>query len=221
MSEHGRDVLQSRGVAAERIRVVPPGFDGLPDRSRVLTLERDARARPLRGAVDPAQGDTDSGRGLDAARAPRRGARARRGDGCRSRVRSRASGTPSKLRPPNSIVVSGCVDDAALDAAYASADLFVLPSRYEGYGIVYAEALAFGLPVVACDVGPVPRLVGAEAALLVPPGDMEALSEALDRLLEDSALRRRMSAAAVRRAAGLPRWEDTVAGFRCRPGGRP
>lgn len=113
-----------------------------------------------------------------------------------------------------SIVVSGAVDDAALARAYAAADLFALPSRYEGYGIVYAEALSFGLPVLACDVGPVPELVGGEAALLVPPGDGGALSEALDLLLGDAALRRRMSAAARRRAAGLPRWEDTTAAFR-------
>jgi glycosyltransferase involved in cell wall biosynthesis len=109
--------------------------------------------------------------------------------------------------------VSGAVDDAALGAAYAAADLFVLPSRYEGYGIVYAEALAHGLPVVACNVGPVPELVGEEAALLVEPGDVEALSGALDPLLEDDALRDRMSAAARRRAGELTRWEDTTAGF--------
>jgi glycosyltransferase involved in cell wall biosynthesis len=89
----------------------------------------------------------------------------------------------------------------------------VLPSRYEGYGIVYAEALAYGLPIVACDVGPVPEVVGEETALLVPPDDVEALSEALDRLLGDPALRRRMSEAAYCRVEGLPRWEDTTAGF--------
>jgi len=115
--------------------------------------------------------------------------------------------------PEASIIVRGPIDDAALGTAYAAADLFVLPSRYEGYGVVYAEALAHGLPVIACDVGPVPELVGEEAALLVPPGDVEALSEALELLLKDPALRDRMSAAARRRAGELPRWEDTVAGF--------
>ena len=115
--------------------------------------------------------------------------------------------------PEGSITVSGPVDDATLAVAYATADLFVLPSRYEGYGVVYAEALAHGLPVVACNVGPVPEVVGEEAALLVPPGDVEALCGALDLLLNDAGLRDRMSAAARRRARELPRWEDTAAGF--------
>ena len=115
--------------------------------------------------------------------------------------------------PRGSIVVSGCVDDAALGASYAAADLFVLPSRYEGYGIVYAEALAHGLPIIACDVGPMPELVGRKAAVLVRPDDRENLSAALDLLLGDPTLRVRMSAAATRRASRLPRWEHTVIGF--------
>jgi SAM-dependent methyltransferase len=112
-----------------------------------------------------------------------------------------------------SVLVSGPVGDAALAAAYAGADLFVLPSRYEGYGMVFAEALSFGLPVVACEVGPVPDLVGRDAALLVPPDDADALSDALDLLLQDPGLRDRMSAAARLRAGELPRWSDTVNGF--------
>ena len=124
-------------------------------------------------------------------------------------VRAAAAGSPG-----SSVVVRGPVDDATLAGAYASADLFALPSRFEGYGVVYAEALAHGLPVLACDVGPVPELVGGGAALLVPPGDVGALSEALSLLLGDAARRRRMSGAAKRRVACLPRWEDTVAGFR-------
>jgi glycosyltransferase involved in cell wall biosynthesis len=113
----------------------------------------------------------------------------------------------------SSISVRGPVDDATLGAAYAAADLFVLPSRYEGYGIVYAEALAHGLPIIACDVGPVPELVGEEAALLVPPDDIQALSGALDKLLGEPTMRSRMSEAAYGRAEGLPRWEDTTSGF--------
>jgi glycosyltransferase involved in cell wall biosynthesis len=112
-----------------------------------------------------------------------------------------------------SIFARGAVDDATLARLYASADLFALPSRYEGYGIVYAEALSFGLPVVACRVGPIPEVVGEEGALLVPPGDVGALSGALGRLLGDPGLRKKMSAAALRRAARLPRWEETARGF--------
>ena len=115
--------------------------------------------------------------------------------------------------PRGSIVVSGRVDDAALARAYASADLFVLPSRHEGYGIVYAEALAAGLPVIACEVGPVAELVGREAGVLIPPGDKAALPAALGLLLGDATLRAKMSEAAYRRASGLPRWEDTIVGF--------
>jgi glycosyltransferase involved in cell wall biosynthesis len=107
----------------------------------------------------------------------------------------------------------GRVEDAVLGDAYASAGVFVLPSSYEGYGIVYAEALAFGLPVIACDVGPVPELVGREAAVLVPANDKEALSAALDLLLDDPTLRARMSEAAGLLASQLPRWQDTVTGF--------
>ncbi|MBA3423179.1 MAG: glycosyltransferase, partial [Rubrobacter sp.] len=112
-----------------------------------------------------------------------------------------------------SITVCGSVDDAALAGLYEQADLFALPSRYEGYGIVFAEALAHGLPIIACDAGPVPELVGDKAALLVPSGDVGVLSETLSLLLNDVALRERMSAAARNRAEKLPRWDDTAAGF--------
>jgi glycosyltransferase involved in cell wall biosynthesis len=212
VSAHGGAVLENRGVPAARIRVVPPGFDrlvrsgGSPatphdtvhtlcvaqwiPRKGILDLVRAWALRERQGALLELVGETDADPAYTAS------------------VRAAIADAPDA-----SITVSGPVDDATLGAAYAAADLFVLPSRYEGYGVVYAEALAHGLPVVACDVGPVPELVGEEAALLVPPGDVAALSGALDLLLADAALRDRMSAAARRRAEGLPRWEDTTAGF--------
>jgi len=212
VSDHGRTVLESRGVPSGRIHVVPPGFDRLPAHDESY-VERDGAVRALcvaqwiprkgilalveawtlhdrPGAVLELVGETDADPGYA--------------------IRVRAAIDAASR---GSIVVVGAVDDAALGAAYASADLFVLPSRYEGYGIVYAEALARGLPIVASDVGPVPDLVGREAAVLVQPDDKGALSAALDLLLGEPALRAKMSAAASRRASRLPRWEDTVASF--------
>ena len=209
VSRHGREVLLGKGAASGRVHVVPPGFDGLgrPEgkprdgealrvlcvaqwipRKGVLDLVRAWKAEGRSGAVLDLVGETDA----DARYA--------------AKVREAASEDPSTL-------VHGPVDDATLAGLYASADAFALPSRYEGYGIVYAEALSFGLPVVACSVGPVPEVVGGEAALLVPPGDVDALSGALNRVLSDAGLRKKMSAAALRRVAGLPRWGDTVEGF--------
>jgi glycosyltransferase involved in cell wall biosynthesis len=112
---------------------------------------------------------------------------------------------------PAQVSVRGAVGDAELAAAYAEADLFALPTRYEGYGMAFAEALAHGLPVLACAVGPLPDLIGPDAGLLTPAGDEAALAESISRLLGDPALRARMAAAARARAADLPTWDDTSA----------
>jgi glycosyltransferase involved in cell wall biosynthesis len=213
VSGHGRSILEGRGVPVERIRVVPPGFDRLPPGSGATSPARDGTVRALCVAQWIARKGI-----LDLVRAwalhERPGASLELVGETDADPAYAASVRAAIADAPNaSIIVSGPVDDAALGAAYLAADLFVLPSRYEGYGVVYAEALAHGLPVVACGVGPVPELVGEEAALLVEPGDVQALSGALDLLLQDAALRERMSAAARRRAERLPRWEDTVSGF--------
>ena len=83
----------------------------------------------------------------------------------------------------------------------AGADAFVLSSASEGMPISVLEAMAAGLPVVASAVGGVPELVvDGETGLLVPPGDADALADALERVLGDAELRRRMGEAARRRA---------------------
>jgi glycosyltransferase involved in cell wall biosynthesis len=93
---------------------------------------------------------------------------------------------------------------------YDSADVFVLASRHEGYGMVFAEALQHGLPIVATLAGAVPESVPASSALLVPPDDVAALAEALGRLIANSALRRQLAAGARASALLLPSWRDTA-----------
>jgi glycosyltransferase involved in cell wall biosynthesis len=127
------------------------------------------------------------------------------------RMRRRAvdRGMDARLRFP------GSQDGAELARSYATADLFVLPSRAETYGMVVAEALARGLPVVAAEVGGVPEAMGHGAhgtrpGLLVPPNDPGALRDALRAWLEDADLRRRLRRAARERRESLGGWSTTV-----------
>ncbi|MBY0511854.1 MAG: glycosyltransferase family 4 protein [Rhodospirillaceae bacterium] len=109
------------------------------------------------------------------------------------------------------VTLAGELQDTALSAAYGSANVFVLPSRHEGYGMVFAEALAHGLPIVACAAGAVPETVPPDAGVLVPPDDPAALATALRRILSDVSYRTRLSDAAWTHGQHLPTWRDTAA----------
>lgn len=128
--------------------------------------------------------------------------------------------SPEALRALNSaiaesglqdrITLAGPADQKALDAHYASADLFAMPSLYEGYGMVLAEAMARGLPIVCTTGGAAAQTAPDAAALKVPPGDVDALSTAIGRLLRDAPLRARMADASWAAGQKLPRWEKTA-----------
>ena len=108
------------------------------------------------------------------------------------------------------VVLNGAVDTHALEALFGEASVFALATRYEGYGMVFAEAMAHGLPIVSCATGAVPDTVAEGAGILVPVDDAGAVATALRRVLEDQALAGDMSRAAWRAADDLPRWEDTA-----------
>jgi glycosyltransferase involved in cell wall biosynthesis len=102
----------------------------------------------------------------------------------------------------------GYVDDADLPGLYAGARAFVLPSRYEGFGLTCLEAMACGVPVVASNRAALPETCG-DAALLVDPDDPTAVGDALEQAVNDAAVRGRLRESGLVRAAALS-WECAV-----------
>jgi glycosyltransferase involved in cell wall biosynthesis len=94
----------------------------------------------------------------------------------------------------------GQVPRRALATEYISCDVFCLPTLQEGFGLVFAEAMTAGKPIVALNAGATPEIVRAGVGLLVEPGDDAALAGALDRVLADHELAREMGTSG-RRAA--------------------
>lgn len=111
------------------------------------------------------------------------------------------------------VTVAGAVSDAALAALYRGADLFVLASRFEGYGMAYTEAVAHGLPVVGTRAGAITETVPPGAGVLVPPDDARALTAALAPLIAQAGRRQALAAGARAAAPRLPRWSDAAQAF--------
>ena len=132
-----------------------------------------------------------------------------RDPGCAAAVadRIRSLGLDERVR------LAGEHDEAGVDRAYAESDVFVLASHHEGYGMVLAEAMAHGLPIVSTTAGAIPDTVPPGAGLLVEPGNVGALAAALERVLTGQADMDAMAASAGRAAADLPDWDAAAEGF--------
>jgi glycosyltransferase involved in cell wall biosynthesis len=108
------------------------------------------------------------------------------------------------------VAVLGAVPPERIIELFLASDMFVLASRFEGYGMALAEAIAHGLPIVSTMAGAIPQTVPAGTGLLVPPEDAAALARALRSLIGDPALRRRLATNARAAAARLPTWQDSA-----------
>ncbi len=114
-----------------------------------------------------------------------------------------------RLRMSDRVAFIGFVDDADLPALYRAATVFAYPALHEGFGLPVLEAMACGVPVVASNTSSLPEVTGADGALLVDPLDVEALAEAIERLLADDALRVSLRERGLERAAGFT-WERSA-----------
>jgi len=105
------------------------------------------------------------------------------------------------------IELTDALSDQDLNDQFLNADVFVMPSLFEGYGMVLSEAIARGLPIVCTKGGAMSETVPDDAALKVEPGDTAALAAAIDKLLSDSTLRRKLADASWNQAQKLPTWK--------------
>jgi phosphatidyl-myo-inositol dimannoside synthase len=196
---------QVYGVPAARLAVVPEPIDLTAWRRRFAATPsaRDERPTVLTVArLYPRKRVTDV---LDAAallrqRIPRVQIRIV-GEGPEA---ARLAAQHARLGLGDSVVFLGHVNRDALALEYSHARCFCLPTVQEGFGLVFAEAMAAGLPVVASDAAAVPELVSdGETGLLVPPRTPGALAAALERVLEDDVMRKEMGMAGRARVESL------------------
>lgn len=215
-SDHLAEQLVEAGFPRARIRVVPPGRDVAPPpagpppdlrkgrRAAFLTV---ANWLPRKGILELLEAfarlPTDAGT-LHLA-----------GDeSADTRYAARVWARLAETDLTGRVVVHGSLALEDVAALYRAADVFVLPASREPYGTVWGEAMAFGLPVVGWRAGNLPYLAeDRREGLLVEPGEMDALSEALVRLALDGDLRTRLGEAARRRALSRPTWDASAALF--------
>ena len=107
----------------------------------------------------------------------------------------------------------GELEDKALEQQYLQADVFVLASYHEGYGMVLSEAIAHGLPIVCSDAGAMPQTVPQGAGLLVPVGDPKALADALRSMIIDTTQRAKLQNAARKARMNIRSWKQAAAEF--------
>jgi glycosyltransferase involved in cell wall biosynthesis len=198
------------GVPPERLSIVQPGTDRIHERPRAGDSAVELLAV---GSVVPRKGYD-----VLVAALGKISELAWRltiaGDRDRSRETARALDAEiARLGLGERISFTGAVARERLMALYTAADLFVLPSRFEGYGMAFAEAIAHGLPVVGTRAGAIPETVPAGAGMLVPPDDSEALAAVLRALIEDAGERERLAAGARAAAEALPTWPEQAARF--------
>lgn len=199
-----RHLASALGFSADRLRTIPPGID-----EEFLALPEPGPRAPrlaFLGSWIERKGVGELAAGAAEALAAAPGLELEAFGTSRDAGAVRAA-FPEAVRAR--VLVSGRLAPEQLAAGLARASIFVFPTRYEGYGMATAEAMAAGCAVVTTPTGFGGDLRDGEDALLIPPGDAPALARAVRRLVGDDALRLRLARAGWRRVQSH-RWAASV-----------
>lgn len=212
-----RDVIALCGVAPEKVVTVHNGVDEAfrPADPPAVAAFRRAKGLPDRfilflGTLEPRKN-------LGALLHAYAGLRARSREGAPKLVIAGGKGwfyervlaEVDVLGLADDVIFPGYVAADELPWWYRAAELFVYPSRFEGFGLPVLEAMACGTPVITTTSSSLPEVAG-DAAILVDPDDVPALSDAMERVLADPGLQGALRAAGLQRAAGFS-WQRTAA----------
>jgi glycosyltransferase involved in cell wall biosynthesis len=196
-------VLRMAGIPRARIVVVPPGVERIGvanrQRDRALCVANWTKEKGIRTLLAAIEWLPDVRLDLVGGTPDREYAQLIRHDIGRARLRGRVKALGTKR-------------GAALARLYRRAAFFVLPSIRESYGMAVSEALAAGLPVIACDISATREVTGG-AALLVPRGKVDPLADAIDRVARDARLRERLARRSRERAKAFPTWSASEREF--------
>jgi glycosyltransferase involved in cell wall biosynthesis len=230
VSHAARDeIVEAFGVPVERLRVIGVGVDvetfspAATTDGGTITPAVDGAVRAVDGGVRAADGRIVA---VASADVPLKGlpelieavAKLRAGHDVElvvvgsARPDGEAARAITRLGLDDAVRFVSGISDAELADLFRSATVAAVPSRYEGFSLPAVEAMACGVPLVVTTAGALPEVTGPDGlvSLHVPPGDAEALSAAIGRLLDDEPLRRRLGAAGRRRVVEQFTWERTA-----------
>jgi glycosyltransferase involved in cell wall biosynthesis len=203
----GRLLAQDYGVPMGRITVAPPGTDRVA--ARVAKAGETVRLLSIGSIVLRKGYDVLIAALAEIADLPWQLTIA--GDRTRNtEANARLDADIARYKLGKRVDVLGAVSDEKIVELYSQSDVFVLASRFEGYGMAYAEALAHGLPVIGTTGGAIPATVPKDAGVLVPPDDVAALAKALREVVARAEKRESLAEAARASAAKLPTWQDSA-----------
>ena len=208
-SRHTKEEIEGMGLATEAIEVVYPGFDLLdvPERE---TRSGDQVKLLYVGNWDPRKGLEILLEAVYRLNNPDVVLDVVGDDSFYPRYTRRVKKKTLAWGLGDRAVFHGRVDRGAIGKFYSEADVFVMPSFYEPFGIVFAEAMSFGLPIIAVNAGGIPELVEDQRnGLLVAPKDACSLAQAIGKLASSAELRREYGRASYEKSKGLNTWEDS------------